>query len=42
MGLVLDTPDGEGLILVPIGAHPFEVGGDCKLNGRELEVEGSE
>ncbi len=39
-GIVLDTTDGERLILVQLGANPFENRETEKLIGRSLEVEG--
>ena len=39
-GVVLETPEGERLILVRLGANPFEDQATRKLSGRTIEVEG--
>ena len=39
-GVVLDTSEGERLILVRLGTNPFEDLKTRKLSGRTLEVEG--
>lgn len=39
-GIVLDTSEGERLILVRLGANPFEDRETRKLAGSTLEVEG--
>jgi hypothetical protein len=39
-GVVLDTPEGERLILVRLGSNPFEIEDSRNLAGREMEVEG--
>jgi len=39
-GVVLDTPEGDRLILVRLGSNPFEIEESRDLAGRELEVEG--
>lgn len=39
-GVVLDTSEGERLILIRLGANPFEDQETLKLGGRAIEVEG--
>ena len=39
-GVVLDTPEGDRLILIRLGSNPFEIESSQNLAGRELEVEG--
>jgi hypothetical protein len=39
-GLVLDTAEGERLVLIRLGANPFEVGQHRQLAGQNVEVEG--
>ena len=39
-GIVLDTSGGERLILVRLGANPFDDEETRKLDGRSLEVDG--
>ncbi len=39
-GVVLDTPEGDRLILIRLGSNPFEIDESRNLAGRELEVEG--
>jgi hypothetical protein len=39
-GVVLETPEGERLILVRLGANPFEEQESRKFAGHILEVEG--
>jgi hypothetical protein len=38
--VVLDTSEGERLILIRLGANPFEDQETRKLGGRTIEVEG--
>lgn len=40
MGVVLDTAEGDRLILIRLGSNPFEIEESRNLAGRELEVEG--
>ena len=39
-GVVLETPEGDRLILIRLGSNPFEIEESRNLAGRELEVEG--
>ncbi len=39
-GVVLETTEGERLILVRLGANPFEDSETTRLDGMQLEVEG--
>jgi hypothetical protein len=39
-GVVLDTPEGDRLILIRLGSNPFEIEESRNLVGREVEVEG--
>lgn len=39
-GIVLDTSEGERLILVRLGANPFDDEETRKLDGHSLEVDG--
>jgi hypothetical protein len=39
-GIVLDTAEGEHLILIRLGSNPFEIEDSRNLAGRQLEVEG--
>jgi hypothetical protein len=39
-GIVLQTPEGERLVLVRRGSNPFEDGQTAQLEGKTLEVEG--
>ncbi len=39
-GVVLDTPAGERIVLVRLGANPFDDAQTRELDGRTIEVEG--
>jgi len=39
-GAVLSTDDGEHLLLVRLGGHPFEDRETTELDGRRVEVKG--
>ena len=39
-GVVLETSDGERLLLVRLGGNPFEDTATKELHGRTIEVEG--
>jgi len=39
-GVVLETSDGERLVLVRLGSNPFEDAATKELSGRTIEVEG--
>ena len=39
-GVVLETPEGDRLILIRLGSNPFEIEESRNLAGLEMEVEG--